>query len=150
MSEVFSVTLTSPRLAAVGDAVRLSDAQVVTEGGDVALRMGYQLALVPPTGFENDSNFCDQGTHAALAEVPIDESFCAGDAAGRWQNKLFLSGASIHEDEASLVIGRGALVLDRARNTLYRLRVLGDSVRFHADGSMEIEGTVTFEYQRVR
>ena len=80
--------------------------------------------------------FCDQGQHAALADVPSDPSFCAVQSEGRWQNRLFLGAASFTRNEDSGVLGLGELVLNLTRDAVYRTRNLGDSVAPSAVGSL--------------
>ena len=122
------VTLSSPAFAQMGEGVRLADGKIVADGGDVALVLAVQLSLV--VGDLPDS-FCVKGTYETLAAVPANPGSCvdsSGQPDGCREGRLFLSGATIHTNEESSVIGLSALVLNRARDATYRLRMLGDSV----------------------
>jgi hypothetical protein len=139
------VTLSSPAVAQSGESVRLADGQIVADGGDVALFLAVQMSLV--VGDLNES-FCVKGTYETLAAVPTDTESCVnllGQPYG-WQGRLFLSSAAIHTQAQSTVIGLGALVLDRAREATYRLRILGDSYLPDDQGPL---GTATFEYEPI-
>jgi hypothetical protein len=139
------VTLLSPSLVTASKAVRLADGELVDDAGDVALFLGLQLSLVPASS-ESDEIFCDHGVRAALSEVPTNDQFCAGTAAGRWAARLFLSGSIYHSNEESHVIGLSALVRSPETNSVYRLRILGDAVGPNEEGFLGI-ASVTFEYE---
>ena len=137
-------TLSVSGLANVGEAVRLADGVLGADDGDVALQLAVQLSLVSPKD-ESDAIFCRQGTFPTLREVPADQT-CPGSANKRWQNKLFLSGATYHDDAQSDVIGSSALVYNAGHDTLYRIRVVGDTAGPNSDGSLGV-ATATFEYE---
>jgi hypothetical protein len=129
-------------------AVRLTDGELVVDGGDLVLFWAVQLSLQAAPSDEGFYPFCEQGTFPTLAEVTTNEVTCS-DPPGVWTTRLFLSGATSHSDEESHVIGLGALVRSVDGTGLYRLRILGDAVSPPVDGSLGT-ATVTFEYDQVR
>jgi hypothetical protein len=127
------VTLTTLEVG-MGETIRLSDG-VITDDGDLRV----QQAMVISLGSAAAESFCEKGTSfTSLDAIPTDVASCTD-----WQGVAYLSGASIHESDESNSIGLGLLVWDAQHESLYRLRVLGDSYE------VPFVATATFEYEPV-
>ena len=140
------VTLRSPSFAKLGEPLRLSDGEIVATGGDVSLFLGVQVSLQPAVG--DGLIFCDKGTQPTLDAVSVDEQTCPGDANGRWSSRLFFGSANPHLAEEGS-IGASALVLNLAGDSVYRMRLVGDSVALNAEGVLGT-ATVMFDYDKIR
>ena len=142
------VTLLSQGVAQESKALRLADGSFA-EDGDVALSIAVQLSLGPPMSNDVDI-FCQQGTCATLADVPTDGQTCPGHNTGRWARRLMLSPSTAHTTEESSVIGLSTLVKGSSDARVYRLRIVGDSVKLDADGTLtSATATATLEYEPV-
>jgi hypothetical protein len=120
------------------DGVRLSDGVIAMGQGDFNLAVTMVLSLRSPT----PESFCEKGKVSSLADVPTELGACSPGV--QWTPGLMLSGSSVHKSEESYMIGLGALVRDASHQSLYRLRILGDS--YNEQGL----ATATFEYEPVR
>lgn len=133
------VTLETPGVATESDGVRLADGAIVADGGDLNLFQAMVLSLGSPT----EGSVCAKGTFTALSDIPAEVDDCPAALSGTWEQRAYLSAASVHTSEESYVIGLGLLVRDEEHTALYRLRVAGDS--YDAQGV----STATFDYEPV-
>lgn len=107
----------------VDEGLRLSDGAVVPAGGDADLT--FHQAMVMSLRSPTPASICPRGTFAALADVDADDD-CAGEPAG-WAQFVYLDPATIHTLDESRSRGLGLVVLDRAHQARYRVRVVGDA-----------------------
>jgi hypothetical protein len=133
------VTLATPAVATQSDGVQLADGAIVADGGDLNLYQAMVLSLASPT----PGSLCEKGEFTALSDIPVEVDTCPAALSGTWEQRTYLSAASLHTSEESYVIGLGLLVWDEEHTALYRLRVVGDSY----DG--QGVSTATFDYEPV-
>lgn len=132
------VTLVTKLATDESGSVRLADGALVEDGGDLSLDVGRVLSLSSPTS----DSLCAKGTFDALEDIPTTVDTCPASLSGTWEQRTYLSAASLHTDEESSVVGLGLLVWSEDHTALYRLRVAGDS---YAAGV----STATFDYEPV-
>lgn len=133
------VTLATQVAATESDGVRLEGGAVVADDGDLSL---YQ-AMVLSLGSPSPGSVCAKGTFTVLGDIPAEVDTCPAALSGTWEQRAYLSAATVHPSEESTVIGLGLLVWDEEHTALYRLRVVGDS--YDAQGV----STATFDYEPV-
>lgn len=105
------------------DGLRLADGAIVPAGADADLEF-YQ-AMVMSLRSPTPASICARGTVAAVGDIAAGDD-CPGQDMG-WAQFVYLDAASTHTLGESQVRGLGLVVLDRAHQARYRVRVVGDA-----------------------
>jgi hypothetical protein len=133
------VTLVTKLATNESGGVRLADGALVEGGRDLSLDLGRVLSLSSPTS----ASLCEKGKFDALEDIPTTVDTCPASLSGTWEQRTYLSAASLHTNEESSVVGLGLLMRNEEHTALYRLRIVGDS--YDASGV----STATFDYEPV-
>lgn len=114
-------TITLEAGAGADQGLRLADGALVTDGADLTFHHAMVMSLRSPA----PASICARGPVASVADIAVDDD-CAGEGEG-WAQFAYLDACTTHTLEESAARGLGFVVLDRAHEARYRVRVVGDA-----------------------